>query len=165
LTAVFIRGKLGLSYKGRFRPKSPEKYKGDPTQIIYRSLWELKLMKRFDEHPDIVEWQSEEIAVPYYNPVKGKKSRYFPDFVIKKRIADDKYQVVMIEVKPKKQTSAPDPAMKYKTPTGRVSRRFINEATTYAINEAKWKAAMQYCQERGWVFQVMTETEIRPLGK
>lgn len=153
------------SYKGRFKPKRPEKYKGDPTKIIYRSSWELKLMRKFDEHPDIVEWQSEEVAIPYMNPVKGKASRYFPDFVIKKRIGEDKYQVIMIEVKPLKQTSAPDPSNKYKTPTGRVSRRFLNEAATYAVNEAKWKAAQRYCQERGWIFTVMTENEIKPLGK
>ena len=122
-------------------------------------------MRKFDEHPDIIEWQSEEIAIPYMNPVKGKTSRYFPDFVIKKRIGEDKYQVIMIEVKPKKQTAAPDLSNKYKTPTGRVSRRFLNEAATYAINEAKWKAAQRYCNERGMIFTIMTEDHIKPLGK
>lgn len=154
-----------MAYRGRFRPKRPEKYKGDPTNIIYRSSWELKLMRKFDEHPDIIEWQSEEVAIPYMNPVKGKPSRYYPDFIIKKKVTEDKYQIIMIEVKPKKQTSAPDISGKYKTPTGRVSRRFINEAATYAVNEAKWKAAQRFCQERGWVFTIMTETEIKPLGK
>ena len=154
-----------MSYKGRFRPKNPEKYKGDPTKIRYRSLWELKVMRKFDDHPDIVEWQSEEIAIPYMNPVKGKTSRYFPDFVIKKRIGENKYQMIMIEVKPKKQTAPPDPRKKHNTPTGRVSRRFLNEAATYAINEAKWKAAMRFCKERGWLFTLMTEDHIKPLGK
>ena len=154
-----------MAYKGRFRPKNPEKYKGDPTRVIYRSTWELSLMRKFDSHPDIVEWQSEEIAIPYMNPVKGKTSRYFPDFVIKKRIGENKYQMIMIEVKPKKQTAPPDPSKKYNTPTGRVSRRFLNEAAKYAVNEAKWKAAMRYCKERNWTFTIMTEKEIKPLGK
>ena len=154
-----------MSYKGRFRPKNPEKYKGDPTKIVYRSLWELKLMRRFDEHPDIVEWRSEEVIVTYMNPVKGKTSRYYPDFVIKKRIGENKYQVVMIEVKPKSQTAPPNPTNKYNTPSGRVSRRFLNEAAAYAINEAKWKAAQRYCKERGWIFTIMTEDHIKPLGK
>jgi hypothetical protein len=154
-----------MAYSGRFRPKNPSKYKGDVTKIQWRSLWELKLMRKFDEHPDIVEWQSEEVIVPYLNPVKGKTSRYYPDFVIKKRIEENKYQIIMIEVKPKKQTVAPDPANKNKTRTGRVSRRFLNEAATYAINEAKWKAAQRYCNERGWVFAIMTEDQIKPLGK
>jgi hypothetical protein len=154
-----------LAYKGRFKPTNPGKYKGDPTKIIYRSLWELKVMRRLDQHPDIIEWQSEELAISYLNPVKGKTSRYFPDFVVKKRVGDNKYQVIMIEVKPKKQTMPPDPSRRNNTPTGRVSRRYLNEAATYAINEAKWKAAQRYCKERGWIFQIMTETEIKPLGK
>lgn len=154
-----------MAYKGRFRPNNPAKYKGDPTKIIYRSLWELKMMRTFDSHPDIIEWQSEEIAIPYLNPVKSKTSRYFPDFVIKKRIGDNKYQMEMIEVKPKKQTMPPNPANKNKTPTGRTSRRYLNEAATYAINEAKWKAAERYCKERGWLFSVFTEDQIKPLGK
>ena len=154
-----------MAYKGRFKPTNPGKYKGDPTKIIYRSLWELKVMRRLDQHPDIIEWQSEELAISYLNPVKGKTSRYFPDFVVKKRVGDNKYQVIMIEVKPKKQTMPPDPSRRNNTPTGRVSRRYLNEAATYAINEAKWKAAQRYCKERGWIFQIMTETEIKPLGK
>lgn len=154
-----------MAHQGRFRPKNPEKYKGDPTKVFYRSSWEFKVMRKFDEHPDIVEWQSEELAIPYMNPVKGKSSRYFPDFVIKKRIGENKYQMIMIEVKPKKQTMPPDPANRNKTPSGRVSRRFLNEAATYAVNEAKWKAAKRYCDERGWSFQILTETEIKPLGK
>jgi hypothetical protein len=154
-----------MAYKGYFKLSNPGKYKGDPTRVYYRSLWELKVMKKFDIHPDIVEWQSEEIAIPYLNPVKGKTSRYFPDFVIKKRIGDNKYQMIMIEVKPKKQTTPPDPSNRNKTPSGRVSRRFLNEAATYAINEAKWKAAQRYCKERGWIFTIFTEDHIKPLGK
>lgn len=162
---VFIKGGDVLAYRGRFRPNNPSKYKGDPTKITYRSLWELKVFRRCDDHPDIVEWQSEEIAIPYMNPVKGKTSRYFPDIVIKKRVGPDKYQTVMIEIKPKSQTKPPNPAKRNNTPSGRVSRRYINEAATYAINEAKWKAAERYCRERGWAWHIMTEDEIKPLGK
>lgn len=120
-------------------------------------------MRRLDQHPDVIFWQSEELAIPYMNPVKGKTSRYFPDFVVKKRIGDNKYQMIMIEVKPKKQAAPPNTARK--TPSGRVSRKYLNEAATYEINKAKWKAAERYCKERGWLWQIMTEDEIRPLGK
>jgi hypothetical protein len=153
------------SYKGRFKPKNPHKYKGDPTKIIYRSSWELKVFRTCDDHPDIVEWQSEEIAIPYRNPVKGRVARYFPDVVIKKRIGENQYQTIMIEIKPKKQTTEPNPINKYNTPTGRVSRRFLNEAASYAVNKAKWEAASQYCKDRGWLFTIMTEDHIKPLGK
>lgn len=151
-----------MTYSGRFKPKNPEKYKGDPTNIQWRSLWELKVFRRCDEHPDIVQWQSEEIAIPYMNPVKGRVSRYFPDIVIKKRVGENKYVMIMIEIKPKAQTKPPATSKKFNTPSGRVSRRYLNEAATYAINEAKWKAAEQYCKERGWHFMIMTEDEIKP---
>jgi hypothetical protein len=163
-----LRKKKDLAYRGRFKPKHPEKYKGDPTKIIWRSTWELSLMRKFDSHPDIVEWRSEEIAIPYINPAKksgGRTSRYFPDFVIKKRVGDNKYQIIMIEVKPKKQTMPPDPSKKYNTPSGRVSRQFLKEAVTYEVNKAKWEAAERYCRERGWTFQIMHEDHIKPLGK
>lgn len=160
-----------MSYKGRFRPKNPGKYKGDPTNIIYRSSWELKVFRRMDEHPDIVEWSSEEVSIPYVNPVRSAKhgtrkiSRYYPDLIIKKRIGENKYAMIMIEIKPKKQTVPPDPSKRNATKTGRVSRRYLNEAATYSVNEAKWNAARQYCRERGMEFVIMTEDHIKPLGK
>ncbi|MFA7408235.1 MAG: TnsA endonuclease N-terminal domain-containing protein [Anaerolineaceae bacterium] len=117
-------------------------------------------MRRFDTHPDIVEWSSEEVIVPYYNPAKKRGARYFPDFVIRKRLSDGSFKKIMIEVKPKAQTAPPDPAKKHNTPTGRVSRRYLKEAITYAVNEAKWKAAQEYCADRGWEFVIMTEKEI-----
>jgi hypothetical protein len=153
------------SYKGRFKPKNPHKYKGDASKIIYRSLWELKVFRKCDEHPDIVEWQSEEVIVPYQHPIKGRIARYYPDLVIKKRIAENQFQTIMIEIKPKKQTSMPNPINKHNTPSGRVSRRYLNESATYAVNRAKWDAAEKYCRERGWVFSIMTEDHIKPLGK
>ena len=151
-----------MAYSGKFKPTNPEKYKGDPSKITYRSLWELKVFRRCDVHPDIVEWQSEEVIVPYMNPVKGKTSRYYPDIVLKKRISENKYETVMIEIKPKAQTKPPNIANKNKTPSGRVSRRYLNEAATYAINEAKWLAAQEYCRQRNWSFLIMTEDHIQP---
>jgi len=164
---IYLYGDLDdMAYSGRFKPTNPEKYKGDPTKIQYRSLWELKVFRRLDVHPDVVEWSSEEVVVPYKKPLgKGKTSRYFPDIVVKKRVGVDKYQTVMIEVKPDAQTRPPNPINKNKTPTGRVSRRYLNEVLTFGVNEAKWKAAREYCAQRGWSFEIMTEKHIKPLGK
>lgn len=154
---VFIRGRNTLSYKGRFKPTNPEKYKGDPTNIVYRSMWEFKFFRFVDLHPDILWWQSEEIAIPYLSPIDNKIHRYFPDVILKKRVGPDKYETVMIEIKPHKQTLPPDINKKNNTPTGRVSRRYLNEVKTYGINDAKWKAARKYCEDRGWKFAIMTE--------
>ena len=74
---------LFMSYKGKFRPKNPKKYKGDPTNIIYRSLLERRFMVYCDDTSAIIKWASEEIIIPYVNPITGRVHRYFPDFYIK----------------------------------------------------------------------------------
>ncbi len=143
-----------MAYKGVFRPKNPKKYKGDPSNIIYRSRWELLLMSRLDAHPDVLEWSSEEIVIPYRSPIDGRVHRYFVDFYVKKRNASDgKIETVLIEVKPKAQTKPPAVQQK---PT----RRYINEVQTWGINSAKWNAAENYCKDRGWKFQIFTEDHL-----
>ena len=62
------------SYSGRFRPSYPGKYKGDPTNIIYRSLWERKLMVWCDKNENVLEWGSEEIIIPYVSPIDNTES-------------------------------------------------------------------------------------------
>ena len=146
-----------MSYKGRFKPTNPEKYRGDPTNIVYRSLWEFKFFRFIDLHPDVTWWQSEEIAIPYVSPIDNKIHRYFPDVILNKRVAPDKYETVMIEIKPQSQTRPPDISKKNNTPTGRISQRYLREVKTYGINEAKWNAAKKYCEGRGWKFEIMTE--------
>lgn len=148
-----------MSYKGRFKPHNPSKYKGDPTNIIYRSLWELKLMRYLDDHPNVIQWASEEFFVPYRSPIDGKKHRYFPDFWVKQKNAQGKIETIVIEVKPHKQTNAPDPS-KALTPRGNKSRRYVKEVMTYGINQAKWKACKDLCEDKGWKFQIMTEHEL-----
>ena len=71
------------TYKGFFKPKNPSKYKGNPDNIIYRSSWERQVMKWLDENTNVIEWQSEEVAVPYISPVDNRYHRYFPDFIAK----------------------------------------------------------------------------------
>ena len=148
------------TYKGWFRPQNPQKYNGNPENIIYRSSWELRCMKYFDDHPDIIWWSSEEIIVPYRSPVDGKVHRYYPDFIIKVRQKDGGTKTIMIEIKPKSQTKPPDVRKKNATPSGRISRRYINEVKTYGINEAKWIAARKFCAEKGWQFQIITEDHL-----
>ena len=72
-----------MAYKGKYSPSYPRKYKGDPTNIVYRSLWERKFMVYCDLNENILEWGSEEIVMPYRSPVDGRVHRYFPDFYIK----------------------------------------------------------------------------------
>jgi len=148
-----------VAYGGRFRPKNPVKYKGDPTKIYYRSMWEFKFFRYVDEHPHVLWWASEEYVIPYYSPIDGKRHRYFPDVVVCKKGPDGTQSTMMIEIKPKGQTRPPDRS-KMKTAKGNLSRRYINEVKTYGINEAKWKAARAWCAQRGWTFHIYTEDQL-----
>ena len=142
------------SYQGRFQPSYPGKYKGDPTNIIYRSLWERKLMVWCDRNESILEWGSEEIVIPYRSPVDGRIHRYFPDFYIRARTRQGGIEKFIIEVKPKAQCAPP------KKPK-RQTKRYINEVKTYAVNDAKWKAAKEFCDDRRMKFIILTEKELK----
>ena len=72
-----------MSYKGKYIPSNPKKYKGNSSQVIYRSLWERKVMVYCDRNDKIIEWGSEEVIIPYRSPWDGKIHRYFPDFYMK----------------------------------------------------------------------------------
>jgi len=141
------------TYKGIFRAKNPAKYRGDHTNIVYRSRWELVLMMQLDKHPDVLSWSSEEVIIPYRSPIDNRYHRYFPDFLVKKRNKDGKIETVLIEVKPKAQTMPPK-KQKQK------SKRYITEVQTWGVNEAKWNAAEEYCKDRKWSFMIMTEDEL-----
>lgn len=143
-----------MAYKGKFRPNNPGKYKGDPSNIIYRSRWELKFMSYLDGHPHVVEWASEEFCIPYRSPIDGKVHRYFPDFWVKKRTPEGLSEVVVVEIKPAIQSKPPKPQ------TGKPTKRYLNEVYTWGINSAKWESADKYCKDKGWSFVVLTEHEL-----
>ena len=96
-----------MSYKGTFAPKNPLKYKGDAKNIIYRSLWELRVMKYLDDNVRVIWWASEELAIPYKSPVDQKIHRYFPDFIVKLQQKDGSIKTFILEVKPAAQTKQP----------------------------------------------------------
>jgi hypothetical protein len=141
------------TYKGKFSPKNPKKYGGDPTSIIYRSGWELRVMKYLDENINVIEWKSEEIAIPYRSPVDNRIHRYFPDFIVKVRTPNGGTKTLMLEVKPKAQTREP------KIPTKK-TKRYITEVMTWGVNQAKWKSAQEFCLDKGWEFKLITEAEL-----
>lgn len=144
---------MSKTYKGYYRPKYPEKYRGDASQIIYRSSWELKCCNYFDRNPNILEWSSEEVIIPYVSPIDNKYHRYYPDFRIVVKKKDGTKQTILIEVKPYKETQPPkQQSVK--------SKRFLQEVRTYGVNTAKWTAAQHYCKDRKWEFQILTEKEL-----
>ena len=139
-----------MSYKGFFKPKNPSKYKGDPTKIFYRSSWESRLMTYLDDHPNIIQWCSEEFSIPYRSPIDGKMHRYFPDFWVKKKIDERHVEIMVIEVKPRSQTIQPKIQRN-------LNRRYLNEVKTWGINSAKWVAAESFCKDKNWKFMIFDE--------
>ena len=143
-------------YKGKFKIKNPQKYKGNPTNIIYRSLMELRFMKWCDTSEKILTWNSEEVIIAYISPIDNKRHRYFPDFLIQTEKG-----WTLIEVKPQVQTKPPKKLI-VENLTLKKKRRYVNAVQTWLVNEAKWKAAEQICKKKGWKFQIMTEKQLQP---
>jgi hypothetical protein len=142
-----------VKYQGYFKPQNPKKYKGDPTNIVYRSGWELKLMLELDKDKSVVSWGSEEIIIPYRSPIDNRIHRYFVDFIVTKINSEGKKETSLIEIKPLKETVPPQ--LKDKK-----NKRYLTEVTRWGINDAKWKAAKEYCKDKGWQFHIFTEKEL-----
>ena len=142
-----------MAYSGKFSPRNPQKYRGDFTNIVYRSTWECRVMTWLDNNEGIIEWGSEEVVIPYRSPVDNRVHRYFPDFYVKVKQKDDTMKVMILEVKPARQTKPPEKKKK-------VTKQYIQEVVTWGVNEAKWKAATEFCLDRGWTFKVLTEHDL-----
>ena len=145
---------MSKKYKqGFFRPINPKKYRGDVNNIVYRSSWELKLLSFLDINPNVIEYSSEEIIIPYISPKDNRYHKYYPDMLVKIKNIQGKIETVLIEIKPFAQTIPP-------VKKTRITKTFITEVLTYSINQAKFEAAQKYCDTKGWKFQIMTEKEL-----
>lgn len=139
-----------MFHKRKYTPINPQKYTGDPTNIIMRSSWETKFALWCDKNPSVIKWNSEETIVPYVCPTDNRWHRYFIDFKIQIRDKAGNLKTYLVEIKPDKQTKPPQ------VPS-RKTKRFLLEAATYMKNEAKWKAATNFAKDRGWEFIILTE--------
>ena len=138
-----------MFHKRKFVPVFPEKYTGDPTNVIMRSSWETMFANWCDKNPSVIKWSSEETIVPYRCPTDDRIHRYFVDFKV--TLSDGR--TYLIEVKPAKQCEPP-------IFPGRKTQRYLTESLTFIKNQAKWKAATEYCKDRNWGFKIITEREL-----
>ena len=143
---------MAESKKSLFKPSHPRKYKGDITNIICRSTWERKFCSYCDLNENVLEWGSEEFFIPYRAP-DGKSRRYFPDFIMKVKEINGGTKTYVIEVKPAKQTRPPKKRKK-------VTPSYMYECKTYAMNQAKWRAASEWCKDKRIEFKIITEKEL-----
>lgn len=139
--------------QGKWFPRNPQKYAGDPNNIIYRSSWELRFFNWADQNPGVISWQSETTIVPYLCDTDGKMHRYFVDITIKIRTSSGEIKTYLVEIKPWAQTQPPKQNKKN-------TKRYIEEVETFVKNQCKWKAATAYAKKRGAEFIVLTEKEL-----
>lgn len=141
-----------MAYKGVFQPSNPTKYIGDPTKVVYRSMWERRFMKFCDTSSSVIRWASEEVVIPYINPLDKKQHRYFVDFLVEIKTAEG-VKTWLIEIKPKKQCKEPEKKK-------RVTKGYITEVQTWITNKAKWDAAKRVSDAKGWEFKILTEDDL-----
>jgi hypothetical protein len=138
-----------MFHKRKFIPIFPEKYTGDPTNIIMRSSWETRFASWCDKNPSVLKWSSEETIIPYKCPTDNRIHRYFVDF----KITVTTGKTYLVEVKPKTQTQPP-------IYPGKRTQRYLQESLTFMKNQAKWEAANEFAKDRGWEFKIITEHEL-----
>ena len=92
-----------MSYKGKYKIKKKEKYAGDASAVVYRSLWERQCFRWCEDNPNVQYWNSEEIVIPYKYQIDKKLHRYFVDLLIQMKNGD----TYLVEIKPKNQTVPP----------------------------------------------------------
>ena len=151
--------------QGKYTPRHPEKYNGNVDKITFRSSWELEYNRFLDNNKNILEWSSEEIAIPYIQPTTKRVHRYFPDYWIKYRNKAGQIVQEIIEVKPAKEANNAIfliehdfkvmPPCRAKNPKTRTY-----EQLTTLINAAKWRAAMNFCHKYGMKFRIVTEHQL-----
>lgn len=137
----------------KYKPKHPEKYKGDINNIWSRSSWEWKFLRWCDSNPNVLEYSSEETVIPYICATDQKPHRYFVDAKIKVRNKAGEIKTYLVEIKPKKQTIPP-------VQPKRKSKSYLNEVMTYMKNQSKWQYASAYCKDRGYIFRIITEDDL-----
>ena len=138
--------------QGIYGPVNTKKYIGRRSPE-YRSSWELKFFQWCDKNPNVLEWSSESVIVPYRSPVDNRYHRYYVDNAV---ALQEGNQIIkyLVEIKPYKQTQPPVQSKRKKKST------LLYENKTYAVNQAKWEAAEIYAQKKGMKFIILTENEL-----
>jgi len=139
---------------GLFVPKNPEKYIGDLHKIICRSSWEFRFCTYCDLNESIIRWSSEPIAIDYYNPLDKKEHKYYVDYYVKSENIDRETEEWIIEVKPEKQTVKP--VYEGNMTTAKL-KSYNYKMQVYITNQAKFKAATEWAEKRGFRFKVVDE--------
>jgi hypothetical protein len=137
--------------KGIFLPKNPSKVIGKGA-IKYRSSWEQVFMNFCDNNPNVVNWGSEVLRIPYRNPITKKNTIYIPDFIVSYVDRNGRQHTEVIEIKPLKESVME-------------RARSPRDKIMLAINMAKWQAAQAFCANNNMVFRLVTEQQLFATGR
>lgn len=138
----------------QFMPLNKDKYLGNVNNIIYRSSWELKMMRWCDRNPSVIKWNSEDVVIKYFSKADNKYRNYHMDFYIICRQTNGNIVKLLIEVKPYNQTIPPKKR-------GRKSEQtYINELHTWQVNKDKWEQAEKFAQQNGMIFKIFDEYDL-----
>lgn len=137
--------------QGIFEMKNPDKYVGN-KKPYWRSSWEMNFMIFLDDHPSVINWASEAVKIPYYDPIGARQTIYVPDFIVVYQHKTGTKNAELIEIKPLGQAIMREGKMK------------PHEQATVLKNRAKWAAAVKWCKNYGMTFRVLTEQDLFHLG-
>ena len=138
----------------KFIPRNPAKYAGDVSNIISRSSWETRFMNWCDLNESVVRYVSEEVIINYICETDGQPHRYFPDFMMQVKTRSGDMKTYLVEIKPECEMLPPVP------PKNPNSKTYIAAVMTYVKNQSKWKAAREWCEQRGIEFIVLNEYDL-----
>ena len=141
----YTQGVFNIQYKNKYKGTLP---------CIYRSSLELKVMRWFDNNPNILCWGSESIVIPYLSPLDKRIHRYFVDFFAHLKESTGNIKKLIIEIKPYSQTIQPQISKSKRAKT------MLYEQTQWATNQAKWQAAEAWGKIKGYSFLILTEKHI-----
>ena len=151
---TFLKPRAGSIRQGYFKPAFPEKYVGDPTQIIFRSSWEFKFLKWCDHSPTVIKYSSEPVGIPYYSPLDKRGHTYYIDFYVVTKDSEGREESWLIEIKPDKYTKPPTAPDRM---TNKQTANYVYAAKQYIVNQAKFEAAKEFASVRGLKFGIITE--------
>lgn len=143
------------SYKGWYTILNPEKFikpvdefmqSFKDGKVMYKSSLERKAIQYFDYNKYVKSWSCEPFHIKYIKPTDGLEHRYFIDFFVEFTTGDK----FLVEVKSKGETFQPNPK----------NKGYQQALVTFAINQAKWKAAKEFAALNKMKFIILTETEL-----
>ena len=159
LASRYTNRKRNQAPQTKYTCRNPQKYKGEHP-ITLRSRWEVSFAQFCDLNPDVLEWASEPVQIPYPDPTRRlsngrpRPSVYVPDFLM--RIKKNKkvngriihvIETLLIEIKPSHETYITEARNK-------------RDMEAIQKNHGKWTMAQSWCKRRGISFRVLTEKDL-----